>query len=284
LTIQALIAPSFHGAAPVTREASYDAPVRRAEKTKLPLAPAEPRQASRWTPELLAAVAEGERRALRPRFEGGEAGAIEAAVAASERAAELTRAALAREPPAAPIACCKGCAPCCVSKVAVVAPEVLRLAAHLRATRGEDARAALLARVRAADERTRGLDRRERALAGVPCPLLEDEACSVHEVRPLLCRGWTSLDAEACGRHFADPEGAPVPPAFAAGYELASAVLAGLGAAARDAGLDGQLLELNAALRIALERPNAAVRWVARLPVFTGAREAAPRRGAGEIA
>jgi hypothetical protein len=89
----------------------------------------------------------------------------------------------------------------------------------------------------------------------------------------LICRGWTSLDADACVRHFTDPARAPVPPAHGPAYELPSAVLAGLGRAALDAGLDGGLLELNAALRIALERPTAAARWLARLPVFSTARD-----------
>ncbi len=40
-----------------------------------------------------------------------------------------------------------------------------------------------------------------------------------------------------------------------------------------DAGRDGALLELVAALRIALDRPNAAARWDARLPVFSLARD-----------
>jgi Putative zinc- or iron-chelating domain len=229
---------------------------------------------SRWTPELLAAVADGERRALRPLLDRGPEGAVQAAAAASERAAELVRAALAREPPPSPIACTKGCPSCCVSKVAVVAPEVIRIADHLRRTLDDAALAALTARVRAADERTRGLTRRERAKIGVPCPLLEDGACSIHEVRPLICRGWSSLDRAACERHFSDPETAPVPPAYPPAYELASAVLAGLGGAAMDAGRDGALLELVAALRIALDRPNAAARWDARLPVFSLARDA----------
>lgn len=127
--------------------------------------------------------------------------------------------------------------------------------------------------MRAADERTRGLSRAQRARAGVPCPLLVDGACSVHEVRPLLCRGWSSLDAAACERHFADPDTVPVAPAYTVAYELASAVLAGLGLAARDAGRDGGLLELVAALRIALERPTAGERWAAGLPVFSQARD-----------
>jgi hypothetical protein len=240
-----------------------------AGKRPLPLA-----SPTRWTPDLLAAVAEGERRALRPFFERGPEGAVAAAASASDRAASLARAALAAEPPPAPIACARGCPACCVSKIAVVAPEVLRIAAHLRATLTPGALAALTARVHAADEETRGLSRAERAAAGIPCPLLEDGACSVHEVRPLVCRGWTSLDAAACERHFADPGGVPAAPSYRVGYELATAVLAGLGRAALDAGRDGRLLELIAAIRIALDRPNAGDRWDARLPVFSQARDA----------
>lgn len=229
---------------------------------------------SRWTPEILAAIAEGERRALARCFERGEEGAIEAARLASDRAAELARAAMEREPPASPIACAKGCDACCVSKVVVVAPEALRVADHLRKTLDGEAFAALVEKVREVDAKTRGLTRRERAALGEPCPLLVDGACSVHEVRPLLCRGWTSIDRDACARHFAEPDRVPVAPAHAPQYELASAVLAGLGSAARDAGYDGALLELVAALKIALERSNAGARWSARLPVFSSARDA----------
>jgi hypothetical protein len=255
----------------------------RAARRSLPLAaPPAAGTRSRWTPDLLAAVAEGERRALRPLFDRGPEGAVLAAAAASDRAAELQRAAQATEPPASPIACAAGCPACCVSKVAVVAPEVVRIAEHLRRSLDAEALAALLARVRAADEITRGLSRDERARAGVPCPLLVDGSCSVHEVRPLLCRGWSSLDADACERHFADPDAVPVAPAYRVGYELASAVLAGLGRAALDAGRDGRLLELVAALRIALERPTAAARWDGRLPVFSRALdEEASGEGAG---
>ncbi len=230
--------------------------------------------ATRWTPELLRAVADGERAALLPLFERGPEGAVLAAASASARAAELDRAALAKEPPPEPVACGPGCPSCCVSKVAVVAPEVLRIAGYLRASLLPDALAALVARARAADDAVRGLTRVERARAGVPCPLLVDGGCSVHEVRPLLCRGWTSLDRAGCERHFADPDAAPVPPSHRVAYELASAVLAGLGAAVRASGRDGALLELTAALRIALEHPAAAARWDAGRPVFAPAHDA----------
>ena len=106
------------------------------------------------------------------------------------------------------------------------------------------------------------------------CPLLEpDGGCGVHEVRPLVCRSWTSFDAAACEAYWRAPSGKLTPPQWAVGYELAQAALAGLGNACFDAGRDGSPLELVAAMRIALERPNAGERWHRRLPVFSGAKD-----------
>lgn len=224
---------------------------------------------------MLVGVAEGEALALAPLVQRGPEGAVEAARAASERAEALVGAAMASEPPEGEIACQKGCSVCCQAKVLAVAPEVLRIAAYLRETLGEEALGALTARVKAADEKTRGLSRTARAEAHVPCPLLDGEGgCSVHPVRPLVCRSWSSYDAGQCAAYWEAPSGRLTPPQYAAGYELAQAVLGGLGKACFDAGRDGTPLELIAALRIALERPTAAERWHKRLPVFQTARDA----------
>jgi hypothetical protein len=173
-----------------------------------------------------------------------------------------------------------------VAKVLALAPEVLRIAAHLRATRSAGELSALLDRVRAADAATRGRSRQERAEQGVPCPLLDaGGSCSVHAARPIVCAAWTSLDVGACARHFAAPSVEPPAPMHAPGYEVANAVLAGLGWAAKERGLDARPLELIAALRIALERQNAGERWLRGLSVFAPARDAeweeARRRGFG---
>jgi Fe-S-cluster containining protein len=230
---------------------------------------------TRWTPELLRGVAEGEARTLLPLVTRGVEGTIDAAGAAADRAEQLVAGAMKSEPPDAPITCSKGCAACCNAKVLVVAPEVFRIAAHLRETLDEEALGLVLGRVREADEKTRGLSRAARAEAHVPCPLLDAEGgCSVHPVRPLVCRSWTSYDAGACERYAQAPSGTLSPPQYAVGYELTQAVLAGLGKACFDAGRDGTPLELNAALRIGLERPNAGERWHRRLPVLQMARDA----------
>jgi Fe-S-cluster containining protein len=224
---------------------------------------------------MLVAVAEGESRALSPLVLRGPVGAVEAAAVASQRATALVTGAVESEPPEAAIACGKGCSVCCQAKVLAVAPEVLRIAAYLRETLSEEARAALLERVRAADATTRGLSRAERAETHVRCPLLDSEGgCSVHPVRPLVCRSWTSYSAAECAQYWQAPSGRLTPPQYAVGYELSQAVLAGLGKACFDAGRDGTPLELIAALRIALERPSAGDRWHKRLPVFQTARDA----------
>jgi hypothetical protein len=254
--------------------------VNRTQKNRsLPLA-----ARSRWTPDVLLGVAQGERRALGPVLARDEDGAaIEAARMALERTLELARAALSREPPARPIACAKGCSHCCSSKVVITAPEALRIAAHLRRTLDPEALSAALARVVAVDDRTRGLTRARRFEAKIACPLLADDgSCSVHEVRPVTCAGWTSLDVGACERHFAAEIEQKSAPVYALGYEISGAVLAGLAQACADVGLDGSLLELTAAARIALERPTAGERWRRRLPVFWRARDAESLDGDGD--
>lgn len=230
---------------------------------------------TRYSPDVLAGIALGEASVLAPLVTRDLPGTIEAAALASDRAEQLVAAAMHHEPPENPIACSRGCSTCCQAKVLVVAPEVLRIGEHLRKTRTVEELTALLEMVRQADTKTRGLSRAMRAEAHVLCPLLDaDGGCSIHEVRPLVCRSWTSYDARACEAYWREPRGKLTPPQWPMGYELAQAMLAGLGKACLDRGLDGVPLEFIAALRIVLERPNAGERWLKKFPVFMAARDA----------
>jgi len=108
------------------------------------------------------------------------------------------------------ISCRKGCGACCRQLVPVSRTEgerLLQVVAVLPAGR----RHALEARFAAAEARIRtaGLDdragRSDRALSaayfslGVPCPFLEDESCSIHPERPLVCREYlVTSPAELC--------------------------------------------------------------------------------------
>jgi len=233
-----------------------------------------PLKTTRYTPEVLAGIALGEAAALAPIVARDVAGAVEAAAEATDRAEQLVATALQREAPEVPIACRSGCSTCCQAKVLVMAPEILRIGEYLRKNRTADEIATLLERVREVDAITRGLSRADRAEAHVPCPLLDAHGgCSIHEVRPLVCRSWTSYDADACVAYWQAPGESLTPPQWRPGYELMQALMAGLGKACLDGGFDGLPLEFIAALRIVLERPNAGARWFDKLPVFSPARD-----------
>ncbi len=175
-------------------------------------------------------------------------------------------------PPGERPVCRAGCGWCCHVQVAVAAPEALRIAEHLRRALPARELDQVAARIARLDDRTRGLDADARAATGLPCALLVDGRCVVYPVRPLLCRGWNSLDAAACRANALDPDSVPVP-TCELHRQLAGHVALGLDDGLWDAGLgEASLdLELTTALRIALEVPDAAARWLGGEPVFAPA-------------
>lgn len=171
---------------------------------------------------------------------------------------------------AVPVVCREGCHWCCHLKVSVTAPEVFWIAAYLQ-------REAPPSQLSAATERAARLAQDPRIFSSdakaeghIPCPLLSERgACTVHAVRPLTCRGYTSTNAEAC-RRMLDDDAEIVTMNEPLARELAAVslgLLGGIGAA----GLRGELLELTAALHIVLSEPDALPRWLAGEPVFAAA-------------
>ena len=178
-----------------------------------------------------------------------------------------------RRAPREPVACRKGCSHCCISYVAVTAPELFLIARSLKGPR----RAAVAARVAEADAATHGRSIAERFAAPWLCPLVEDGACGVYPVRPTSCRSLASFDADLCARSFGanSGEGLPAP---AAPMHLRSAYQASLRAALTLAGLPAVAYELNAGLNRVLNTPDAEARWLSGEDVFDGiAPEAVPK-------
>ena len=98
------------------------------------------------------------------------------------------------------VACRKGCALCCSLYVSATAPQVFAIADHIRRTAPD--LAADVARIEAADLRTRGLDGRGRLINKAFCAFLVDNACSIYPVRPSACRGLLSRSVESCERAY----------------------------------------------------------------------------------
>lgn len=160
-----------------------------------------------------------------------------------------------------PAACGRGCHYCCRTLVTATAPEILRLAATVRA------RPEIAARVQAAA--AQGIPSNARHTARQPCPVLDAQICSLYESRPLVCRSLLSLSLDACLRIFEQDvaEAVPyVPPSM----EIRAYIILMLQAALRLAGLPYQQYELIQGLAAALRYDDAEARWLAGEPVFAG--------------
>jgi hypothetical protein len=169
--------------------------------------------------------------------------------------------------PPGPIACREGCTFCCYLRVLVTIPEVLSIAAHLRATRNPAKLAGIRERIATHRGRVAADPRNSRA----PCPLLEEDRCSVYDLRPMSCRGWNSLDVRGCEAHHIDPRRGVRVPVYGPQYEIHLLVQEGLSAGLAAAGLESERIELVAGLEIALEDERAGERWLAGESVFTRA-------------
>ena len=108
------------------------------------------------------------------------------------------------------ISCRKGCGACCRQLVPVSRTEAERLlgvieampAKRQRAVKERFATAAAAIRAAGLDEKA-GRSDRELSVGyfalGIPCPFLEEESCSIHPERPLVCREYlVTSPAELC--------------------------------------------------------------------------------------
>jgi hypothetical protein len=169
------------------------------------------------------------------------------------------------------LVCKDGCDWCCHLEVGTAVPEVLRIAAFLREHLTADELQALRERVARLDDLRRERKAGQRGDPRLPCALLVEHRCTAYGVRPLTCRGCNSTDVSAC--ETAVTSGAKFTvPGYEPQHRLAAFVLDGLRAGLTESRLNGDLLELTAALRIALDQPEAGARWLASEAVFTPAR------------
>ena len=166
------------------------------------------------------------------------------------------------------VACRSGCTYCCMVPVAASAPEVLAIATFVRERFDEERRAALDARIKANIAATEGMDMDQRDRVRLDCPFLEAGKCTVYEVRPVACRGYSSYSVEDCREDYEQP---------GTGVELRTnglrelvygAIREGLAIACKSASVEHRLLELVRAYRIASEDSTLAETWRSRPEAF----------------
>jgi len=166
---------------------------------------------------------------------------------------------LSQSPRSEQPACAIHCTSCCHLHTTASVPEVILLAERVRVAIVplEPLRENLSRHI----TQTTGLNANERRQLRLPCPLLKDGMCLVYEARPLVCRGWNSLEKQRCEADLVSPERGTQALLNLKQYRAASHIAQGLANAIQSFGLDARPLDLVRGLAIALEHADAAARW-----------------------
>ena len=159
-----------------------------------------------------------------------------------------------------PMACAAGCPHCCVLNVAVLLPEAMIIAEWMRERFLPPEFAAAQKRLSAHRTWIRYMDDEERIIKHAVCPMLDDDAglCTIHPVRPLVCRAVVSLDSDSCREAFAPviTDEAPLVLVDLLRQAAYDAAFAELARSLRACGLDDRSIDLGAGVLAFLERPD----------------------------
>jgi Fe-S-cluster containining protein len=161
-----------------------------------------------------------------------------------------------------PIACKKGCSHCCYIWVSATAPELLFIAKIIRDRGGQ-----VIEQLRRAHLHTMEFNFDARAEHPHPCPLLEQDVCSIYDSRPKACRLAASADASVCARsyHNVTDEDIPTPALHLMGRTVYAIALA---VALKRSNLPYDAYELNSGLVRALDVPDAERAWLNGNDIF----------------
>jgi Fe-S-cluster containining protein len=143
--------------------------------------------------------------------------------------------------------------------------EVLRIARHIAATRGDEEVARLRAELSALALRTREMTAEEWKRARIPCPLLDgaSSSCTIYEVRPAACRAHNSVNVAACIKQFETGDSQVQVQCNDVQQRSILAVSLGFSAACRVHDLEWEGVGLTAGLAAALSSPEAVGEWLA---------------------
>jgi Fe-S-cluster containining protein len=130
---------------------------------------------------------------------GGNAVELSGTVHLLTTAAERDLARFGSSSEASHVACGPGCGACCVLNVSVLFPEAVAITRFLQRRCSTEEMDALRIKLQELHRKICWLDDEERLFLREPCAFLDNfGCCTIHAVRPLLCRSITSTDPHAC--------------------------------------------------------------------------------------
>jgi Fe-S-cluster containining protein len=182
---------------------------------------------------------------------------------------EATNARKKAQPPPAPSACRKGCDSCCYMRVVATVPEIVSVVAFVRKTFSKQDLEALHQRIAAVRRTGSKMSDEEWGVRGLPCPFLVKGDCSIYAARPLECRGYNSMNVDACisaRQHYLDWDVPMYLPEFTAYKQIQAGILQAL----ETAGLSASIVELSAAVEAVLSSDQTIEKWMHGAPALEG--------------
>lgn len=159
------------------------------------------------------------------------------------------------------------CSSRCHEMIGVTAPEALAMADELQRTQAKWAVETICEQARVNAQRAATLNHEQFSSARLTCPLYTAGGrCATFGSRPLYCRG----ACPECAGGECQRASLEMPESQAFATTIGQGVLSGLTTGLESAGLDGHVYELNSALSVALNTPDAAARFARGEPVFNG--------------
>ena len=153
------------------------------------------------------------------------------------------------------IDCKVNCTFCCHNQVSITPIEILLIVEYIKNNFSPEETIQLKDRINQLDKLTGNMNAFQRKKAKKPCALLVDNKCSVYPVRPLACKGWNSLNVQDCETAFNSDTESDIKTLIAP-IVITNSVSLGISNSLKQVSLNSDVLELNAALKIALSKYN----------------------------
>lgn len=153
------------------------------------------------------------------------------------------------------IDCKVNCTFCCHNQVSITSIEIILIVEYIKNNFSSEETTQLKDRINQLDKLTGNMNAFQRKKAKQPCALLVDNKCSVYPVRPLACKGWNSLNVQDCETAFNSDTESDIKTLIAP-IVITNSVSLGISNSLKQVQLNSDVLELNAALKIALSKYN----------------------------
>ncbi|MFP3867581.1 MAG: YkgJ family cysteine cluster protein [Desulfobacteraceae bacterium] len=172
-----------------------------------------------------------------------------------------------------PVACKAGCSYCCYHQIFISPPEAFLIGDYLRRKFTDQDRRMLAVKVKKNMQLLEGKDLEAivRSRPQLECIFLQNNRCSLYEVRPMGCRAWSSRRAEQCkiGLETGDPLAGIG--SYIHRQKLSVAIHTGLLQGTQEMGLESGYMGLAHAVNILLHEDldNLTARWLNGEEVFS---------------